>query len=152
MNPSTAFALAVLASVVSTTAPSLAAPRAEGVQIGASAPAGSLALLAVQQVPGTYHIAVSGRALASTPLVLTLFGTVSADIPDVVVNRRYVVTDAAGIFKLEIPAAGDYYRDGLLTVVATSPSGAILAKRQIILKPANADVPVPIEERLKTET
>jgi hypothetical protein len=106
----------------------------------------------LKQVPGSYHIAVSGRALASKPLFLTLLGTVSPDVPDIIVSRDRVVTDAAGNFRLELSPAGDYFRDGLLTVVVTSPSGAILAKGQIVLKAPNFTVPVPNEERLKTET
>jgi hypothetical protein len=90
--------------------------------------------------------------LPSTPLVLTVFGTVSSDIPDIVVNRRQVVTDAAGGFNLEVSAAGDYFRESPLTVVATSPSGALLAKSQIILKAPNANVEVPNESRLKAES
>ncbi len=152
MNPLTAFALAVFASAAVTTAPSLAATRAAGPQISASAQAGSLTSLVIRQVPGSYHIAVSGKAPASTQLVLTLLGTISSDLPDVVVNRHQVITDATGNFKLEITAAGDYFRDGLMTVVAASPSGTILAKSRIVLKAPNADVTVPNETHLDTET
>lgn len=149
MNLSTALALALFATTVSTAAPSIAATRAAGPVPAFVALAPSLVL---KQVPGSYHVAVSGRALASTPLFLTLLGTVSPDVPDVIVSRNRVVTDAAGNFKLEISPAGDYFREGLLTMVVTSPSGAILAKQQIVLKAPNFGVPVPNEERLQTET
>ena len=152
MNRLPAFALAVLATAVVTAAPSLAAKKPAAPQLNVSAAAGSSTSLVLSQVPGSYHIAVSGKAPPSTPLVLTLFGTVSSDVPDVLVNRRAVVTDTAGNFSFEVAPAGDYFREGLMTVVAASPSGAIVARSQIVLKVPNAGLGVPNEVHLKTES
>jgi hypothetical protein len=152
VNRLPAFALAVLATAVVTAAPSLAAKKPAGPQQNVSAAAGSSTTLVLSQVPGSYHIAVSGKAPPSTPLVLTLLGTLSSDIPDILVNRRTVVTDRAGNFNVEVAPAGDYFREGLMTVVAASPSGAILARSQIVLTVPNAGLSVPNEAHLKTES
>jgi hypothetical protein len=145
-------ALAALVTAVATTAPSLAATRAAGPEKVAAAPAAAAVSLDLHQVPGSYRIAVSGKAPASTPVVLTLLGTVSSDLPDLVLNRRFIVSDAAGNFNVVVSPAGDYFTNGLLTLVASSPSGATLAKSQIVLKAPNAGVSVPNEEELKSET
>lgn len=152
MNQLRAFALALLAAVLVTAAPSLAAKKPAGPQQNVAAAAGWSTLLALSQVPGSYHIAVSGKAPPSTPLVLTLLGTVSSDVPDVVVNRRTIVTDTAGNFYVEVAPAGDYFREGLMTVVAASPAGAVFARSQIVLKAPNAGLSVPNEAHLQTES
>jgi hypothetical protein len=139
-------------TAVVTAAPSLAAKKPAEPQQSVTAAAGSSATLVLSQVPGSYHIAVSGKALPSTPLVLTVLGTVSSDVPDILVNRRTVVTDRAGNFNFEVAPAGDYFGEGLMTVVAASPSGTILARGRIVLKIPNAGLSVPNETHLKTES
>ena len=62
MNRLPAFALAVLATAVVTAAPSLAAKKPAEPQQSVTAAAGSSATLVLSQVPGSYHIAVSGKA------------------------------------------------------------------------------------------
>lgn len=152
MNRFTAFALAALATTVVTTAPSFAATRAAGPQNRVAVAAAPVSL-DLRQIPGSFHLAVSGKALASTPIVLTLLGTVSSEIPDIVISRRTVVPDYAGNFKFEVPVASDYFPESYLTLVATSPSGAVLAKSpRLVLKAPNTDVSVPIEAALKAET
>ncbi len=153
MNRFTAFALAALATTVGSTAPSFAAIRAAGPQNRVAVTAVAPVSLDLRQIPGSFHLAVSGKALASTPIVLTLLGTVSSEIPDIVVSRRTVVPDYAGNFKFEVPVAGDYFAESYLTLVATSPSGAVLAKSpRLVLKAPNTDVSVPIEAALKAES
>lgn len=102
--------------------------------------------LDVRQVPGSEAIAVSGQAPASVPVMLTVLGTVSRDIPDVVVGRHEVASDVSGRFSAIVPIAPDYFRGSILTLVATSLPGVQKASAQIVVGPPNGTVSVPAEQ------
>jgi len=107
---------------------------------------GAITGLGLSQVPGKQDINVWGKAPANLPIMLTLVGTFTKEIPDVVISRNEVVSDADGTFKTEIPPASAFYSGAILTVVASSVSGVSIAKAQIVLKLPNANVAVPNDE------
>jgi hypothetical protein len=110
---------------------------------------GAITGLALSQVPGKLDIAVSGKAPANLPISLTLYATFTTEIPDVVVSRNEVVSDADGSFKTEIPPSSAYYHGAILTVVASSVSGVASAKSKIVLKAPNLTTVVPNDQEPK---
>jgi hypothetical protein len=106
---------------------------------------GTITALNLSQVPGKLDIAISGKAPANLPITLTLLGSLSSEIPDVVVSRNEVVSDADGTFKTEISPASAYLRGAVLTVVASSVPGVTSAKSKIVLRPPNDKTDIPID-------
>jgi hypothetical protein len=104
---------------------------------------GAIAQLYLAQVPGKLDIAVSGKAPGNLPITLTFYATLTTQIPDVVVSRNEIVSDANGTFKTDITPASAYYYGGILTVVASSVTGVTPAKSQIVLKAPNDATIVP---------
>ena len=104
---------------------------------------GSISGLTLVQAPGEQNITVSGKAPGNLPITLTLVGSFSQEIPDTVISRNEVVSDADGRFKLDISPAPAYYRGAILTLVASSVSGVSPAKAQIVLKAPNGTTAIP---------
>ncbi len=113
---------------------------------GAATISGAISGLRVGQTPGDQTLTVSGAAPANLPVTLTLIGTFSNEVPDVVLSRREITADADGTFKTIVPVASGYFRGGLLTLEATSISGITPAKQQVVLRPVNDKVSVPADK------
>jgi hypothetical protein len=106
---------------------------------------GAITNLTVSQIAGQQALAVGGKAPANLPVTLTLIGTFSSELPDVVLSRNLVTADTNGTFNSAIPIASGYYRGAILTLVASSYSGITSAKSSIQAKAPNADVSVPAD-------
>jgi Copper amine oxidase N-terminal domain len=78
---------------------------------------GSLTLTA-RQVAGREAIVVDGTAPASVPVTITLVGSISRDMPDVLIRRTTVLSD--GTFHATLPVAPAMPRGSFVTVTATS--------------------------------
>ncbi len=104
---------------------------------------GAITSLTLSQVPGKQDINVWGKAPANLPITLTLLGTFTIEIPDVVISRNEVVSDADGTFKTDISPASAFYRGAILTLVASSVSGVTSSKAQIVLKAPNGTTVIP---------
>lgn len=102
--------------------------------------------LDVRQQPGAEALAISGRAPAAAPITVTVMGTVSKDVPDVVVTRQRLVADASGRFQAVVPIAPDYFRGSILTLVASSVPGVASARAQVTVGPPNGSASVPAEQ------
>ena len=111
---------------------------------------GAITGLVVSQVAGQQEITVGGRAPANLPITLTLVGTFSNELPDVVLSRHIVTADTKGTFKSDISIASGYYRGGILTLVASSVPGITSAKSQFEAKAPNAAVSVPADQTPKS--
>jgi hypothetical protein len=111
---------------------------------------GAITGLTLSQVPGKQDINVWGKAPANLPITLTLVGTFSIEIPDVVISRNEVVSDADGTFKTDISPASAFYRGAILTLVASSVSGVTSSKAQIVLKAPNGTTVIPGDEEPKS--
>jgi hypothetical protein len=118
---------------------------------GAATISGAISGLHVGQTPGDQSLTVSGAAPANLPVTLTLIGTFSSELPDVVLSRREITADADGTFRTTIPVAGGYFRGGLITVDATSVSGITPAKQQLVLRPVNDKAIVPADQTPRSE-
>lgn len=106
---------------------------------------GSISNLTLAQVPGKLDIAIAGKGPGNLPVTLTLIGSFSQEIPDVILSRNEVVTDADGTFKTEISPSPGFFRGAILTLVASSVSGVSSAKAQIVLKAPNGTTNIPAD-------
>jgi hypothetical protein len=113
---------------------------------GYNAISGAISGLTVVQSPGKQEISVGGKAPANAPITLTLIGTFSSEIPDVVLSRHEVTADVDGTFKTDLSIAPGYYRGGILTLVASSVAGVSPAKAHIVMKAPNGTVSVPADQ------
>ncbi len=105
----------------------------------------------VQPLPGREALVVTGKAPPLAPVFLTLTGTLSSDIPDVLVSRHQVAAAPDGSFAAVLPIASDYLRGSTLHVVATSDAGVRNAVAQVVIGAPNATVSVPIEHAEKSD-
>ena len=107
---------------------------------------GSISSLEAHQIPGTQELSVSGKAPANLPITLTLIGTFSSEIPDVVLSRSRLSSDADGSFTARVSIAPGYLRGAYLTLVASSVPGVTSATYRLQAKAPNGDVSLPAEE------
>jgi hypothetical protein len=108
-------------------------------------PHGAISLEA-RFLPGREAFLASGSAPASTPIDLTVVGTESRDIPDVLISRTQITSDPSGHFSVIIPVAPNYFRGTILTVVASAVAGVTTARIQLIVGAPNDGVSVPAEQ------
>jgi len=82
------------------------------------------------------------------PVTVTLYATISKDLPDVFLNRRDVLTDASGHYSVVVSIAPDFMRGTLLTVTATSPdlTSSATAHAIVIVPNPNAGVLLPADD------
>jgi hypothetical protein len=111
---------------------------------------GSIAKLTVSQVPGLQQLSVAGVAPANVPVLLTLVGSFSAEVPDVVLSRHRIVADRNGNFQSDLSIAPGYFRGAVLTVVASSFPGVASAKAKIVMKAPNGTTDIPADQDQKS--
>jgi hypothetical protein len=111
---------------------------------------GTISDLLVAQIPGQQQLSVGGKAPAFAPITLTLVGTFSSELPDVVLNRLIVTADTKGTFQADLPIASGYYRGAILTVVASSSAGISPARTQLSAKAPNGTASVPADREPKS--
>ena len=121
-----------------------AARATEGARTGSvSVPAtasGSLTIRA-QAAAGREAIVVDGTAPASMPVTLTLVGSISRDLPDVLLRRVTLQTD--GTFHATLPVASAMPRGSYVTVTATSLPGVSPASVRVNLGAPNTAIDTP---------
>jgi len=132
-------------------------PRTHAIVVSNSAPlaaitdiTGAISHLRAVQTPGLQQLSVGGTAPAYAPITLTLIGTFSSELPDVVLNRRIVTADTNGTFQADLPIAPGFYRGGILTVVAASVPGVTPARTQVSAKAPNGASVVPADQEPKS--
>jgi Copper amine oxidase N-terminal domain len=98
---------------------------------------GALTLTA-RQVTGREAIVVDGKAPASVPVTITLVGSISRDLPDVLLQRITLQTD--GTFHATIPVAPAMPRGSSVTVTATSLPGVASASARVTIGAPNPGI------------
>jgi hypothetical protein len=106
--------------------------------------AGSIVVNA-RSSPGAEAIDISGKITPSGPVTLTLWTTISRDLPTIVVNRQVVAPDHAGNFQTTMSIAPSFYRGSLLKIVASVP-GISSATADVIVREPNAGVTGPADQ------
>jgi hypothetical protein len=102
-------------------------------------------VLHVQPLKGQEALLVTGEAPPSVPVRITLLGTLSSDLPNVLLSRNDITSSPAGTFQAIVPIASDYFRNSFIHVLATSVPGVTSASAQILVDAPNAGVVVPAE-------
>jgi hypothetical protein len=97
--------------------------------------------VAVGPVQGKEMVSVAGKAPAMAPVTLTIFATISKDLPDVFINRRDILTDSSGHYSAMVPIAPDFWRGTILTVTASSPDVTSTATARTLVIIPNPNVP-----------
>jgi hypothetical protein len=100
----------------------------------------------VAQLKGAEALMITGQAPPSAPIRITLLATLSSDLPNVLVGRHDITSDAAGRFQAIVPIGPDYTQQTFLHVMATSGPGVTPASAQILVDAPNAGVKVPWEQ------
>jgi hypothetical protein len=101
--------------------------------------------LDVHPLQGQEALLVTGQAPPAAPVELTLLAVLSSDIPNVVVSRHNIQSEADGRFQAIVPIGADYYRGTFLRVIATSGPGVTEATAQVQVGPPNDGLRVPFE-------
>jgi hypothetical protein len=107
-------------------------------------PRGTIAL-SVIPLKGAEALLVSGEAPPAAPVMITLFATLSSDIPNVLLSRHTLTAGPDGKFQAIVPIAPDYMRDTFIHVLATSTPGVTSASAQLLVQASNAGLKVPAE-------
>jgi hypothetical protein len=100
----------------------------------------------VEQLKGAEAVLITGEAPPSAPVLITLLGLMSSDLPNVVIGRHDLQAGADGRFQAIVPIGPDYVRGSYVRVLATSSPGVSSASAQILIAPANAGLSVPFEQ------
>ena len=100
----------------------------------------------VSQLKGAEALMITGQAPPSAPIRITLLATLSSDLPNVLVGRHDITSDAFGKFQAIVPIGPDYTQQTFLHVTATSGPGVTPASAQILVDAPNAGVQVPWEQ------
>lgn len=119
------------------------------VRLGPGAPvtvalATSAIELEARQLKGSEAISVTGSTAPNVRTTLSLYATISSDLPDVLVSRHDVQSDKNGRFGAVIPIASAYQRGTLLRVLAISATGAT-GDAHLSLDAPNAGIAVPFD-------
>lgn len=100
--------------------------------------------LEARQLKGSEAISVTGSSAPNVRTTLSLYATISSDLPDVLVSRHDVQADQNGRFGAVIPIASAYQRGTLLRVLAISATGAT-GDAHLSLDAPNAGIAVPFD-------
>jgi hypothetical protein len=107
---------------------------------------GAITDLHVSQVRGQQAVSVMGKSRANLPITISLVSTMSAELPDTVLCRERVRTDAHGMFDIDVPVAPGYFRGSIITVIASSYPGVAKATSRIEMRAPNQDLRIPADE------
>lgn len=102
-------------------------------------------VLNVTPLKGAEAVLISGTAPPEAPVLITLLGLLSPDVPNVVLSRHTLTAGPDGKFQAIVPIAPDYMRDSFINVLATSSPGVVSANAQFLVQEPNAGLNVPAE-------
>jgi hypothetical protein len=126
--------IALLAAVSALFAP-IGAP-------GADAPAApSGVTVTATRVVGAEAVTITGNGPVAQPLEAALYATFSRDIPDVLLSRRAVPTDAQGHYSATVPIASAFFRSAIVTVVVRSLPAGPSARTTFLVGAPNVSAP-----------
>ncbi len=126
--------IALLAAAAALFAP-LGAP-------GADAPlAANGVTVTATRVVGAEAVTITGNGPAAQPLEAALYATFSRDIPDVLLSRRAVPTDAKGHYTATVPIASAFFRSAIVTVVVRSLPAGPSARTTLLVGAPNVSAP-----------
>ena len=109
---------------------------------GADTPAApSGVTVAAARVVGAEAVTITGNGPVAQPLEAALYATFSRDIPNVLLSRRAVPTDAQGRYTATIPIASAFFRNAIITIVVRSLPAGPSARTTIQVGAPNVPAP-----------
>lgn len=102
-------------------------------------------VLQVKPLKGAEALLITGQAPPSAPIRITLLGTLSYALPNVLLSRHDITSGPDGTFQAVVPIGPDYFEGTYIHVLATSVPGVASASAQVTILPPNAGVRVPPE-------
>ncbi|HEY8313875.1 MAG TPA: hypothetical protein VIG51_06845 [Candidatus Baltobacteraceae bacterium] len=138
-------ALVALVGVAGLVAPAVAAEHGKPVVVSTTPTTGALSLH-VEPATGAEAVRVNCAGPANAPVTITLFATLSSDIPTVVVSRHDFTIDRSGQLSTTISIASDFVRGSILTVRVTSLDTVVPAQASLLVGAPNPHVSVPLEQ------
>ena len=107
-------------------------PSLPAVVAGETAPLSIGALtLSARQIPGREALALSGTGPPNAPLVITLLGEVSQEVPYVLINRAIVTCGPDGSFAAEAAIGQDMHLGTTIAATVTSLPGVAPATARV---------------------
>jgi hypothetical protein len=106
---------------------------------------GSLSVEA-RQVAGRDAIAVSGRGPADAPVLITLTGEVSRDLPVVVLSRIATRVKPDGTYQADIGISSAPPRETVVVATVTSVTGVKPSSTRVVLKATSPSVNSPLDK------
>jgi hypothetical protein len=109
---------------------------------GADAPAtpGGVTVTATRVV-GAESVIITGNGPVAQPLEASLYATFSRDLPDVLLSRRAVPTDAQGHYAATVPIASAFFRGAIVTIVVRSLPAGPSARTTVLVGAPNVSAP-----------
>jgi hypothetical protein len=101
--------------------------------------------LNVQPLKGAEAVLITGTAPPGAPVLITLLGTLSSELPNVLISRHDLTAGPDGKFQAVLPIGPDYLRNSFLRVLATSGPNVTSASAQIVIGPPNPGANVPVD-------
>ena len=126
--------IALLAAVAA-----LAAPIGASSADAPSAPSG--VSVTATRVVGAEAVTITGNGPVAQPLEAALYATFSRDLPDVLLSRRAVPTDAQGHYSMTVPIASAFFRSAIVTVVVRSLPAGPSARATFLVGAPNVSAP-----------
>lgn len=102
-------------------------------------------VLNVTPLRGAEALLITGQAPPSAPILITLFATLSSQLPNVLLSRHDLTAGPDGKFQAIVPIAPVYMRDTFIHVLATSSPGVISASAQLLVQEPNQGLKIPAE-------
>lgn len=93
---------------------------------------------------GAETLSVSGTAPKYAPVTISLYGTISRDLPTVFLTSHSTVAGSDGRYALTVPIDPDYFRGTLITVKAAVPNGNFASAKYVVGAP-NPDAVTPAD-------
>jgi hypothetical protein len=139
VSPAVAANLRRLAQMFPISSPPFAPPTQT------AAVTGSLSVEA-RQVAGRDAIAVSGRGPADAPVLITLTGEVSRDLPVVVLSRVATRVKPDGTYEADIGITSAPPRETVVIATVTSVTGVKSSSARVVLKTTSPAVNSPLDK------
>lgn len=86
--------------------------------------------LNVEQLKGAEAVLINGIAPPTAPVLITMLGLISSDLPNVLLSRHDLQAGPDGKFQAILPIGPDYVRGSFVRVLATSVPGVTSASAQ----------------------
>ncbi|MFN2459232.1 MAG: hypothetical protein ABR591_00865 [Candidatus Velthaea sp.] len=90
---------------------------------------------------GREAVMIAGNAPAGTSLEAALYARFSQDVPNVLLSRRPVATDANGHYAATVPIASGFFRNAVVTVVINSVPAGASARTSFVVGAPNLPAP-----------